>query len=217
MKKHLSLLAIAVLLLTGCQYFGQKPAAQTNPAGSEGQASTTATVTVGDQKTELPATDSPDQISTTASSGALADNSDNGAPQYSIYLIALNDQGLNGKEVGCGDSVVPLVENSTKSAATNTELLNEAFNNLLSIKDKTLPQSAFSNFLAGSKLKLVSAEIKDGKAIVKLSGQLSLAGECDDPRVKAQLQETAAQFDDVKSVEIYLNNKTLEQATSLKG
>jgi hypothetical protein len=191
MKKQLSLLIIAVSLLSGCQ-FGSKPTTSVvTPDNNTSQTSTT--VTVVDQKPVTP------------------------APQYSIYLIALNDQGLNGKEVGCGDSVVPVVENSTKATATNSELLNEAFNKLLSIKDKNLPQSPYSNFLADSSLKLVSAEIKDGKAIVKLSGNFSLAGECDDPRVKAQLEETAAQFSDVKSVEIYINDKTLEEATSLKG
>lgn len=203
MKKHLSLLAITVLLLSGCQYFGQSTLPKTTSTDSEIKTGVKFNVT--------------DPTTVTDDTTASTDNSNSTAPQYSIYLIALNDQGLNGKEVGCGDSVVPLVQTSTKSTASNSELLNEAFNNLLSIKDKTLPQSAYSNFLADSKLKLISAEIKDGKAIVKLTGALSLAGECDDPRVKAQLEETAAQFDDVKSVEIYLNNKTLEQATSLKG
>jgi len=200
MKKSFSVLFIAVLLLTGCQYFAQK-VAQTNTPIIQNKAASASMNIVADKTAAIDSTSAP--ISTT--------------PQYSIYLIALNDQGLNGKEVGCGDSVVPLIQNSTKTTATNSELLSEAFQNLLSIKDKNLPQSAYSNFLADSKLKLISAEIKDGKAIVRLSGALSLAGECDDPRVKAQLQETAAQFDDVKSVEIYLNNKTLDQATSLKG
>ena len=210
MKKQLSLLAITILLLSGCQYFGQKPANTIPPIGSE-NGTTATTVTVTDPKNSLPSTDSRDQTATT-------DNSVFTGPQYSIYMIAIGDKGLNGKEVvGCGDSVVPLVQNSTLSTASNSELLNEAFTNLLSIKDKTLPQSAFSNFLADSKLKLVSAEIKDGKAIIKLAGEISQTGTCQFPRAKAQLEETAGQFDEAKSVEIYLNNKPLKQGPKVKG
>lgn len=195
MKKHLSLLVLAVLLLSGCQYFSPKPV-QKNLVPSESRSST-ASLTIIDSKTELP--------------------SDTVATQYSIYLIALDDKGLNGKEIGCGDSVVAAIQSSQKSDSNNSDLLKEAFDNLLSLKNKDYGESGLNNFLANSSLKLISAEIKDAKAIVKLSGQLSLAGVCDTPRVKAQLEETAAQFDNVTSVEIHLNNKTLEQATSLKG
>ena len=209
MKKFLCLLAIATLFISGCQYFQQK----TSRPLSTGKLSQSAiSVTVGDETPELPAIESPDQATTTN----IKDSTDSTLSQYSIYLIALDDKGLNGKEVGCGDSSVAVTQTSQKSNATSNDLLKEAFDNLLALKTKDYGESGFNNFLADSKLKLVSTEIKDGKASVKLSGQLSLAGECDDPRVKAQLQETAAQFDDVNSVEIFLNGKTLEQATNLK-
>jgi hypothetical protein len=55
-----------------------------------------------------------------------------------------------------------------------------------------------------------------GKATIKLSGTLMLGGVCDNPRVKAQLEQTALQFSTVKDVAIFINNVTLDQALSLK-
>lgn len=137
------------------------------------------------------------------------------AAEYSVYLIALEDKGLNGDEIGCGDSVVAITQDSKLNNPTENELLNEAFTSLLSATDKTSSDNGYSNFLADSQLKLDSAEIKGDVATVKLSGILSLAGVCDHPRIQAQLESTAKQFD-VKSVEIFINNKTLKQALSLQ-
>jgi hypothetical protein len=38
----------------------------------------------------------------------------------------------------------------------------------------------------------------------------------DNPRVKAQIEETALQFSTVKKVSVYLKDKTLDEALSLK-
>ena len=142
---------------------------------------------------------------------------DSNAIEYSIFLIALEDKGLNGKEIGCGDSVVSVIQTSPEKSPTDSELMSEAFTTLLNFKNPDHTQSAYNNFLDKSTLKLVSAEIINGVAKVELSGQISSGGVCDDPRIIAQLEETAAQFPEVQSVEIFINNKPLRQIFNLKG
>ena len=41
-------------------------------------------------------------------------------------------------------------------------------------------------------------------------------GECDDPRVEAQINQTALQFSTVKDVSVFVNGQALQDALSLK-
>jgi len=43
-----------------------------------------------------------------------------------------------------------------------------------------------------------------------------LGGECDNPRVEAQLTNTVLQFPSVTSADIFINGKTLAETLSLK-
>jgi hypothetical protein len=45
---------------------------------------------------------------------------------------------------------------------------------------------------------------------------MMLGGECDNPRVQAQIENTVLQFSTVTSADIFLNGKTLAEALSLK-
>jgi spore germination protein GerM len=67
-----------------------------------------------------------------------------------------------------------------------------------------------------SDLQLQTVTIEAGQAVINLTGTFMLAGECDNPRVAAQLEATARQFQTVSSVSIYINGKTLADALSLK-
>ena len=49
-----------------------------------------------------------------------------------------------------------------------------------------------------------------------LAGKLLLGGVCDDPRVEAQLVETARRFSTVREVEIVINGKPLKEVLSEK-
>ena len=62
-----------------------------------------------------------------------------------------------------------------------------------------------------------SLSISNGVASVALSGSLKLGGECDNPRVQAQLEQTVLQFPTVTQAEITINGKPLKDALSLKG
>jgi spore germination protein GerM len=87
---------------------------------------------------------------------------------------------------------------------------------LFSLKDRFYGESGFYNSLYQSNLKVDSAKIENGIATIKLSGNLMLGGVMDNPRVKAQITETALQFSTIKEVRIFINDKTIDEALSLK-
>ncbi len=114
--------------------------------------------------------------------------------------------------VGCGDSVVA----ANVEIPYTTGVLRAAMNKLLSIKDQNYGELGLYNALYQSSLKISSLSLKDEVATIHLTGKMTLGGECDNPRVQAQLEETALQFSTVKKVVIYINNVELKKALSLK-
>jgi hypothetical protein len=129
-----------------------------------------------------------------------------------IYLIGLEDSGQGGSPVGCGDSTIPVEVEITPTQG----VLKAALEKLLSIKDQYYGQSGLYNALYQSDLQVESVTIEAGKTTVNLTGSLILGGECDDPRVQAQLEKTVLQFPSVTSADIFINGKTLAEALSLK-
>jgi hypothetical protein len=129
-----------------------------------------------------------------------------------VFLIAINDNGVSGKLVGCGDSAVA----ANVQIPYTTGVLRAALTRLLSIKDQNYGQSGLYNALYQSNLKISALALKNGVATIHLTGKMTLGGECDNPRVQAELEETALQFSTVKSVSIYINNVLLQKALSLK-
>jgi len=129
-----------------------------------------------------------------------------------VFLVAVNDNGVSGKLVGCGDSVVA----TNVEVPYTTGVLRSAMTKLLSIKDQNYGQSGLYNALYQSRLKVSSLSLKNGVATIHLTGKMTLGGECDVPRVQSQLEETALQFSTVEKVTIYINNVALTKALSLK-
>lgn len=129
-----------------------------------------------------------------------------------IFLIAIGDEGRSGKPVGCGDSVVPV---SVELPYTRA-VLRAALETLLSLKTQYYGQSGLYNALYQSDLRLADLSLEYGTARVYLEGTLRLGGECDIPRVKAQLEETALQFPTVTGVRVFLNGEPLEEVLSLR-
>lgn len=129
-----------------------------------------------------------------------------------IFLIAINDNGVSGKKIGCGDSVVAVVTQVADPAAP----LRGTLDNLLAVHSQFYGQSGLYNALFRSDLKLKSVTIKNEVAEIQLTGSLTLGGVCDSPRVQAQLEETALQFATVKSVNITINGKRLQDLLSGK-
>jgi Sporulation and spore germination len=132
--------------------------------------------------------------------------------QVKVFLIALEDNGKAGSLVGCGDSVVGV----ERVIAPTTAPLTAGLRELLSIHDRLYGQSGLYNALYQSDLQVSKVTIVNGAATIRLTGQLLLGGECDDPRVAAQLTNTALQFSTVNSVEIFVNDIPLNDVLSGK-
>ncbi|MGA9349893.1 MAG: GerMN domain-containing protein [Anaerolineae bacterium] len=130
-----------------------------------------------------------------------------------IFLIALEDNGQSGKRIGCGDSVVPVQVTIPATQA----VLRAALEALLSLNEQFYGQSGLYNALYQFNLQLEGVTIEGGKAIINLSGTLMLGGVCDNPRVEAQIEESALQFSTVREVSVFVNGKPLEEILSLKG
>lgn len=130
-----------------------------------------------------------------------------------IPLIALEDQGKSGEQIGCGDSLVFVDRNIM---AKEEEMLQKAYSELLSIKEETYGESGLYNTLAKSNLTIESITTENRKATVKLSGTYTLGGACDNPRFQAQLEKTALQFDTIDEVYVTINDVPLDQIVSGK-
>ena len=127
-----------------------------------------------------------------------------------IFLIALGDNGKSGKKIGCDNSVVGV----DVSIAPTAAVLRAAIEALLAVKTRNYGQSGLITVLNQSNLKVENVNIRDGKAMIDLSGTLLIGGVCDNTRVQAQFEETAKQFETVKDVEVFINNKTLNSYLS---
>lgn len=125
-----------------------------------------------------------------------------------MALVALDTNG----PVGCGDSI----EFVNRDIPATQEVLRAALNQLLSLKTQYFGQSGLYNALYASNLSIDRLSITSGVASVYLVGTVSLGGTCDSPRFKAQLEQTALQFPTVKSVQVFINGRTIDEVLSQK-
>ena len=136
--------------------------------------------------------------------------------QVEIALIALNDNGQSGKKIGCDDSVIYV----QRVVESTNEPIKAAFMELFSINDEWYGQSGLFNIVARAKntLNFEKVVVENGVASVYLTGQISgLQGVCDDPRLQAQIEETALGFLEVTSVKTYINNQLFDWKSGGKG
>ncbi|MBI3734255.1 MAG: GerMN domain-containing protein [Chloroflexi bacterium] len=129
-----------------------------------------------------------------------------------IFLIALDDNGKSGVKVGCGDSAVPV----TRAVQQTLGFLRAAITELLSIHERIYGQTGYYNALYQSNLTLESLSLVNGKATIKLTGTTALGGTCDTPRFTEQIRQTALQFSTVTDVEVFINDKPMDQVIGSK-
>lgn len=122
------------------------------------------------------------------------------------FLIALGDAGQSGTEIGCEDSAIPVEVQIQPTVAP----LTAAYDELLRIDQRFYGQSGLYNALHRSDLTVAGVDIANGLATVNLSGALSVAGTCDVPRIRAQLQQTALQYANVDDVNIFIDGTSLD-------
>jgi len=129
-----------------------------------------------------------------------------------LYFVAVDDNGESGKAIGCGDSAILV----TTEEVTTEDVIKSTFERLLSNHNQYYGDSGLYNTLYNSNLSYISSTIVDNKLTVRLSGNLSLGGVCDNPRVEAQLEMTAQAASGLNNVEIFINDKSLDEILSLK-
>ena len=126
-----------------------------------------------------------------------------------VYLVALEDNGKNGRKIGCDDSLIAV----NREVQSTSAPLKAALEELLSMPEEYNEGGRqLANFWKGGALKLQSVSIKKGTATIKISGTLTVAGICDQPRIVEQIEMTAKQFSSVKKINVTLNGESLKQA-----
>lgn len=149
----------------------------------------------------------------TAGSPARPARADEPTLKVRVFLISPGDQGHSGHKVGCGDSAVPVELGLPRKEPG----LAGALGALLALKERYQEPSGLSNPLYSSALQLVRVERHGGDVRVYLKGYLEMGDECDNPRILAELQETALQFKDVSRVQFFLDERPLPEILSGKG
>lgn len=95
-----------------------------------------------------------------------------------------------GRVIGCNDRVA--VSRVPRVQVTSNEVV-DALTTLFSFRDSNV--NGLYNALSQSTFSALKAESKDGVVTeVWLTGEARSGGTCDDPRVKAQIEDTIAQF-----------------------
>jgi spore germination protein GerM len=125
-----------------------------------------------------------------------------------VYLVDLEDNGKRGRKIGCGDSLV-----SVKRTITSTRTpLRAALNELLSIPPTYKHDARLTNYWKGRNLRVRDVSIRNGTATIHLTGEVFVAGICDEPRIENQIRATALQFPSVKRVKVFIGNRSLRDA-----
>jgi hypothetical protein len=107
--------------------------------------------------------------------------------------------------VGCGDSAVPITVTIPKIQG----VLRASLEKLLSAKQQFYGEAGLYNALYQSNLQVADVTIEAGKAIIHLTGTITLGGICDAPRLEAQIEQTALQFSTVNEVAVFVNDVPL--------
>jgi hypothetical protein len=130
-----------------------------------------------------------------------------------VFLIAPEDGGTLGRKVGCSDSAVP-IEVQLPAPRPALEGSLEA---LFGLENRYHGGSGLYNPLYASPLEIEAIQRVGSEARIRLGGYIEIGGDCDGPRMLAQLTETVLQFPDVQRVTFYLGEKPLRQLLAGKS
>jgi spore germination protein GerM len=136
-----------------------------------------------------------------------------GVQAVKLFLIAIDDAGRSGRQIGCGDSVVAVTREIRRSRTPLRATIEE----LLRLPERYGSDPELYNALHQPDLRLESISVRRGLARINFAGQLVTRGVCDSPRVQAQIEETAVQFPIVKKVQVFINGTPLSEYLSERG
>ena len=139
------------------------------------------------------------------------------ADTANIYLIAIGDNGQSGTLVGCQDSLVPVTGLDIGNQPTTEGKISAALGKLFAIHTQMYGESGLYNALYQSNLSVDSVTLDGTRAVVRISGTFQLGGECDTPRVLAQINATILQFPGVSRADVVYQGNLLELFLSLRG
>lgn len=211
-RKLFGLLLISFVLLIGCTKNADEenpvsqPSVGEKPTNDDGDNQSS-----GGKPGEKPGQEQGDGDDTEDTPGTT-DQGSKGVTKVQIFLIGIEDNGVSGKKIGANDSAIPVLVDIEPTKAP----LKAALTKLLSLKEQMYGQSGFYHSLYQSDLEIKSVIIDNGEAVIELTGKLKLGGALDNPRVKAQIEETALQFDSVNKVSVFIDGKKLDEVLSLK-
>lgn len=190
---------------------GDETATETNrPTNKKASGNTSETVTNAGAKANASSGSTNTDVNANASTTGNQSTNTNASQSFSLYFVALEDDGKTGEKIGCGDSLVAVGIPANNSSAPLTSVLEQ----LLAIDEQFYGKSGLYNALYQSNLAIASVVIESGIATVKLSGSTKLNGVCDSPRVQEQLQRTASQFSEITRVDIFINDIPLAEYLS---
>ncbi len=121
-----------------------------------------------------------------------------------LGLVAIGDEGQQGYEFGMNDSLV-YVDAQMHQQVTPENNVRVALQTLFSYQHPEL-----YNVFEGAPIFVHTVGVSDGVASIWLVGDPGIVGAGDDPRFVEQIFSTAAQFDEVDDVEIYLNGEEFD-------
>jgi hypothetical protein len=131
--------------------------------------------------------------------------------QVTFYLVALEDNGAGGIQVGCGDSLVAL----TQPVDPTDQGVKAALERLFSYKTQFIGESGLYTALYQSDLQVDSVDTGPaGDVTVALSGTVLLGGVCDGPRFQGQIEQTIKQMSGASAVNVTINGKPLRDYVS---
>ena len=104
-----------------------------------------------------------------------------------VFYVAVDDGGVAGPAIGCGDSVVA----TATDPAEFTDQVEGAIRHLLAGRERYVAPSGLLNALHRSELEYVGATVRGDTVTVLLTGAVVSGGTCDDARIHEQLRHTA--------------------------
>ena len=206
----------ALIMLTGC--FGPPAPAPTTTSAAP---PTTPTTTTSPSPPTSPAvTPSPTTAvppsSAPASPPAAEEPAPTGLPEMvaplTVYYVAVDDNGISGPLIGCGDSLVA----TTTAPVRFTDQVRPSIETLLANKSRDVGLSGLVNALYQSSLTYAGGELDGSTITIHLNGQFMLGGVCDIPRAKAQLEYTAMSAAGATSARVFVNGRPIDEVLSLK-
>jgi len=118
----------------------------------------------------------------------------------------------DGGTIGCGVAIFFAPHTVPKTSS----VLDATYRLLFDLK--ATPEIAADGFRntvgAYTKLTYQSVSIKDGTAKLMLTGTMYGPGHCGEPELREQINQAAFQFDSVKKIEVYLNDKLFDWCTT---